>query len=220
MLSILCTKELSSSQKQLFLEQGFHVVYKDFISVKTIPFQLNSINNSIIFTSKNAVQSVLESEKITELKLKNCFCVGQKTKELLDENNFKVLACENYAEDLGKLIATQYSETAFTFFSGNLRQDVLPNILKDNNVIFDEIKTYETVLTPQKLNEKFDAILFFSPSAVNSYLQENKIENQNCFCIGNTTAKALEHKTKNITIAPLQTIESVIETAISTLLTA
>ncbi|MFD2892299.1 uroporphyrinogen-III synthase [Flavobacterium chuncheonense] len=220
MLSLLCTKEISSSQKQPFVEQGFHVVYKDFIKVKTIAFELGSINANIIFTSKNAVQSVLESEKLTTLKLKNCFCVGQKTKELLEENHFKVLACENYADDLGQLIATQYPEATFTFFSGNLRQDVLPNILKENNVVFDEFKTYETILTPQKLNTKFDAILFFSPSAVNSYLQENEIENQNCFCIGNTTAKALEHKTKNITIAPLQTIESVIETAVSTLLTA
>ncbi len=35
-----------------------------------------------------------------------------------------------------------------------------------------------------------------------------------CFCIGTTTAKALEHKTKNILIASHPTVENVIEQAL------
>jgi uroporphyrinogen-III synthase len=36
------------------------------------------------------------------------------------------------------------------------------------------------------------------------------LENKTCFCIGTTTAKALEKRTENIVIAPQPTIENVI----------
>jgi uroporphyrinogen-III synthase len=53
--------------------------------------------------------------------------------------------------------------------------------------------------------------MFFSPSAVESYLTNNKIKNEICFCVGNTTAKSLElNKVKNIVIAEIPTIEDVI----------
>jgi uroporphyrinogen-III synthase len=55
-----------------------------------------------------------------------------------------------------------------------------------------------------------DGILFFSPSGVESYLQENKIENEACFCIGNTTAEALKYITPNRIIANQPNMESVI----------
>jgi uroporphyrinogen-III synthase len=72
---------------------------------------------------------------------------------------------------------------------------------------------YQTKLTPFKISdqEKFDGILFFSPSAVESYLTNNKIKNEICFCVGTTTAKTLEtYKIKNVVIAEMPTIEEVI----------
>ena len=66
-----------------------------------------------------------------------------------------------------------------------------------------------------KITKKLDGILFFSPSAVESYLTNNKIKNEVCFCIGTTTASALEtKKIKNIVIAETPTIEEVIEEVI------
>ena len=77
------------------------------------------------------------------------------------------------------------------------------------------MKFIETPLTPQNIKgENVDAILFFSPSGVESYLKDNKIKNEICFCIGETTASALENKTKNIIIAEQPTIEDVIEVII------
>ena len=54
----------------------------------------------MIFTSQNAVLSVLQNENHFILKEKNCFCVGIKTKQLLKENGFKVENSFEYAEDL------------------------------------------------------------------------------------------------------------------------
>ena len=82
--------------------------------------------------------------------------------------------------------------------------------MKLAEIILDEVEVYETVLTTHKINFKPDGILFFSPSGVESYLQENKIEDENCFCIGNTTAEALKYVTPNRIIANQPTKESVV----------
>jgi uroporphyrinogen-III synthase len=95
-----------------------------------------------------------------------------------------------------------------------LRKETVPKALKAANVNFNEIQVYETTLTPQKIKKAVDGILFFSPSAIESYLMQNKIKNEICFCIGNTTAEALEKITRNIIIADQPSVENVIEDVI------
>ena len=90
----------------------------------------------------------------------------------------------------------------------------MPQALKDDDVKFNEIKVYETTLQPQKIKTAVDAILFFSPSGVESYLKDNTIKKETCFCIGETTAEALNKITKNIIIADQPTVEDVIEDVI------
>ena len=148
-------------------------------------------------------------------KTKNVFCVGLKTKILLSESGFNVIAYTGYAADLAEIITLIYANESYTFFSGNLRRETLPEALKEAKVKFNEIQVYETTLTPQKIETSVDAIMFFSPSAIESYLKENKIKNETCFCIGTTTSSALEGITKNIVIADQPTIEDVIEEVIA-----
>lgn len=208
---ILSTKKLLSTQKQLLTEASFEVIEEDFIQTKTIDFELKKVNQNLIFTSQNAVQSILQHPKCADLKSKNVFSVGMKTKELLTENGFNVVAYTGYAADLAEIISLIYNKESFTFFSGNLRRDVLPNTLKENQITFNEIQVYETDLTSKKIAKKLDGILFFSPSGVESYLKSNTIKNEVCFCIGETTAEALENKKiENIIIADKPSVENVI----------
>ncbi|MFY0481712.1 uroporphyrinogen-III synthase [Flavobacterium sp. PLA-1-15] len=211
-IRILSTKKLLSNQKQFLLNANFNLLEADFIKTESKPFEINTINDNLIFTSQNAVHSVLENaqELLTNLKEKNVFCVGLKTKALLEENGFNVIANTGYASDLAEIIALIYGKESFTFFSGNLRRDTLPDFLKEANVKFNEIEVYETHLTPQKITTPLDGILFFSPSGVESYLKENKIKKEICFCIGNTTAEALEKTTNNIVVANQPTVENTI----------
>ncbi len=211
-IRILSTKKLLSNQKQFLLNANFSVIEADFINTKNKPFELKAINDSLIFTSQNAVHSLVENAEklLPKLREKNVFCVGLKTKALLEENGFNVIAYTGYAADLAEIIALIYAKESFTFFSGNLRRDTLPRFLKEANIRFNEIEVYETHLTPQKINTPVDGILFFSPSAVESFLKENKIKKEICFCIGNTTAEALENTTKNIVIANQPTVENTI----------
>lgn len=217
--TILSTKTLSSIQKQVLLDNSIQVVEADFIKTENASFEIKNLNKNLIFTSQNAVLSILQHPKIEELKQKTVFCVGLKTKELLNENGFTVEAYTGYAEDLAEIITLVYSDESFTFFSGNLRRDTLPEMLTENEITFNEIKVYDTTLTPHKFEDKVDGILFFSPSAVTSYLKKNTLANEKLFCIGNTTADTLrtmlsETKIKNIKTAYQPSVDNVIEQVI------
>lgn len=220
--TILSTKTLSETQKQQFVASNLQIIEHNFIEVKNVPFELTNQKNSggaLIFTSQNAVLSVLENQNaqqfIPNLKEKPVFCVGLKTKALLEENGFEVAVYVDYAEDLAEIITLIYNDETFTFFSGNLRRELLPNALKKAKIPCTEIEVYETKLTPKKISQPINAVLFFSPSGVDSYLKNNKISNEICFCIGNTTAQALENITTNIIVAEYPSIENVIEECIN-----
>ena len=215
LVPILSTKVLSPSQRETLVNAYFSVIEEDFIATKNQNFDLTEINSNLIFTSQNAAQSVLLHPKYQELKSKNVFCVGIKTKALLEENGFNVIVYVDYAADLAEIITLIYANESYTFFSGNLRKETLPIALKEANIKFNEIQVYETSLTPIKIKETVEAILFFSPSGVESYLMENKLKKEICFCIGETTATALPINVKNIIVANQPSIEEVIEDAIA-----
>jgi uroporphyrinogen-III synthase len=214
-IHILSTKILSPIQKQELIKADFEVTEADFIKTENKKIDLKEVNDNLIFTSQNAVNSVFQHADLEKLKSKNVFCVGLKTKIVLSEAGFNVVAYTGYASDLAEIITLIYSSESFTFFSGNLRRETLPVALKEAGVKFNEIKVYETTLTPHKMKTKADAILFFSPSGVESYLKENTIKNENCFCIGETTASALDKITKNIIVADQPSVEDVIEDVIT-----
>lgn len=209
-IRILSTKKLLPNQRQFLLNAGFSVIEANFIQAVGKKFELGDEDGNLIFTSQNAVKSFLENEKAQNLKNKKIFCVGIKTKALLEQNGYKVLATKEYASELAEVIVNDFKDESFLFFSGSLRRDTLPDALQKANISLKEIEVYETILTPQKINGPVDGILFFSPSGVQSYLKENTIENQSCFCIGTTTAEPLEQLTDKIIIAKQQTVENVI----------
>jgi len=210
-INLLSTKKLTSLEKSVFHPALFNVKDEDFISIELLNFEWKGEMDMLLFTSKNAVLSVLKNEKIALLKQKNCICVGEKTKELLLKNGFQVLDFAHYADDLVQIISEKYRHFSFSFFCGNLRRDVLPEFFKQNQIKFEEIQVYDNKLTPYKITEGVDAVLFFSPSGVMSFLQENKLGNQNCFCIGKTTAEVLQSHTNKIILSKKPTISSVLE---------
>ncbi|TRX35971.1 uroporphyrinogen-III synthase [Flavobacterium restrictum] len=214
--SILSTKTLSEEQRQAFIDAKIDVLEQDFIEIQNNNFELKSINQNLIFSSQNAILSLMEQPNWAVLKTKNVFCVGIKSKELLEQNGFTVDVYMDYASELAEIITLIYNKESFTFFSGNLRKETLPKALKEAKITFNEIEAYQTKLAPFKIakEEKFDGILFFSPSGVESYLKDNKIKNEICFCIGETTAEALEKTTRNIIVANQPSVENVIEDVI------
>jgi uroporphyrinogen-III synthase len=210
-INIVSTKKLLPNQKQLLLDANIQLIEEDFIKTTFLSPPLEGLGEALIFTSQNAVQSILQHPKCNELKSKNVFSVGMKTKDLLTQNGFNVIAYTGYASDLAEIISLIYNKESYTFFCGNLRRAILPDTLKENGITFNEIEVYETNITSKKIKSKLDGILFFSPSGVESYLKLNTIKDEMCFCIGETTAESLENKKiKNIIIADKPSVENVI----------
>ena len=208
-MRVLSTKILPVNLRQMLLNAGVALIQTDFIQTRSSKFELEKINDILLFTSQNAVESVLQNSKIEELKKHNAICVGIKTRAMLESHGFTVLACQDYAAELAQIITTDFKNQSITFFAGNIRRDTLPEAMTSAGIKFDEIRAYETALNPQKVNTNVDGILFYSPSGINSYLEHNKIDNQICFCIGTTTADALEPY-KNIVLANRPTVENTV----------
>lgn len=207
-IGILATKRLAPNQKQFLLNAGFWVMDEDFIAVNPLNFESSDLQDVVIFTSQNAVvQVVTQKENIQH---KPVLCVGEKTKKLLLDHGFSVLDCLSNAEELVETIEKKYWDKSFTFFCGKTKLDTIPQFFKERKLAHQIIEVYETLETPIKIAPKMDGILFFSPSGVSSYMKENKITTEICFCIGSTTATAVEPFTRNIIMANQPTVENVI----------
>lgn len=213
MTQILSTKKLSKALINKLCDAKIGLVEKNFIQTKSIDFETPQLNDYLIFTSKQAVKSVLKSD-IENVLSKSCLCVGSKTRSFLEKKGFTVIESVDYAEELIQLIESKYKTNSFTFFCGKIRRNTIPAFFQQNKIAYNEIVVYETKLKPHQIKETYDGVLFYSPSGVNSFLEKNTLENKTCFCIGTTTAKTLENKTKNIVIASQPIVEHVIDEVI------
>ena len=217
MKSILSTKKLSTVQKDQLLQESVCVVDYDAIAITFLDFEAPEVIDNAIFTSQQAVRSFLEKSQGV-LSIKNCFCVGPKTKFLLEENGLKVIEIGQNATELAQNIVKNYKNCVFYYFCGTIRREELPKALKSKKISLFEVKTYKTVLKTKKFDQNWDGILFFSPSGVASYISENKHQrNTHAFCIGQTTAASAKEHFKSVVVAPTNTIESVLEKTIEVL---
>lgn len=210
MARILSTKKLLPNQKQYLLNAGLSVVEADFISIAFNTFATNGLKDNFIFTSTNAVKSFLANVEAKQYAGRKIFCVGSKTRLVIEQAGLSVEACTDYAEELAPLITGKYKTETFTFFSGSMRRDTLPEAMTDAGVDFNEIEVYKTTLAPQEIKTPLNGILFYSPSGIKSYLEKNTITNETCFCIGTTTAAELKGITDNVVTAGKPTVENVI----------
>jgi uroporphyrinogen-III synthase len=210
MIHLLSTKKLDPHQKELLLNAGFGVVEKDFISIIPLDFQLEEIPENLIFSSKNAVKTILNHPLLEELQEKKIFAVGEKTSEFLTKNGFTVAGKADYGADLAEKILAVHTGEKFLFLCGKSRNPDLPEKLKKHGVALEEIEVYDTVFASSKIDRIFDGVLFFSPSGVKSYCSQNELFDSIAFCIGTTTASEAKKHTQNIIVAAKPSIENVV----------
>lgn len=215
--SVLSTRQLTPAQKEPFLNSGTSLVEYDAICIEFLNFSLPKSGQNAIFTSQNAVRAVFESQaqKVQGISpIYTCFCVGEKTKLLLEEYRQKVIKMSENAQKLALFIANNHKNESFVFFSGNLRRPELPTILKNEKIDLMEIKSYKTTLNLVYFDQNFDKIMFFSPSGVQSFLKKNSIGESSAICIGKTTANEAKKYSKNVIQSFQNSIESVVELAL------
>ena len=211
-VNIYSTKSFTEDQRFLFNEK-VTPESSDFIKISLNRIHPRFVKNEIenvVITSKNAVEALLTSFSPIELQFKNIYCVGRRTKKLIEKRIGKVKHSEKNAKKLANYLVEYMEGTEVTYFCSNLRLDDLPSILENNNIKVNEIEAYQTKYDSLKVPESVEGVMFYSPSTVQSYKKEN-IANGIAFCIGETTAKEASKHFKDVRIAKVPTVESVIE---------
>ena len=211
---IFSTKMLTEPQRQMF-KNDVVVDSDDFIkiSLNRIPKPiLKSKINNVVITSQNAVEAIVTSVSADELQFKNIYCVGRKTKRLIEQKIGKVTHFENDAKKLADYLLEYMDRTELTHFCSNIRLDTLSEILQEHHIKVNNVEAYQTVLSSKEIESTVEGVLFFSPSNVQSYMQKNfPNETTIAYCIGDTTATEAKKHFKNVKIAKLPTVESVID---------
>jgi uroporphyrinogen-III synthase len=157
-----------------------------------------AMSATIVFTSTKAVEAVVAEINGQKTPWK-VFCIGYATSESVAKTfgEKSIEGAADNAKELAKAILDAHVDEVI-FFCGDQRRDELPGLLKQNRIEVKEIVVYKTIATPKKIEKKYDGILFFSPSAVKSFFQENKLDNQTIlFAIGNTTAEEVKKFSKS-----------------------
>ena len=211
-IDVFSTKKLTQEQQQR-LNLTIKADSDDFIKIspnRISPIVLKKEIKNVVFTSKNAVEAVFTSCSAEELHFKNIYCVGRKTRRLIKKKLGKVAHFENNATDLANYLVEFIEGTEVTYFHGNLSLEDLPIILGKNNITVNPIEAYRTKLSGKAIPNEVKGILFFSPSNVEAYLQENKAD-KIAYCIGETTANAAREHFKKVKVAKMPTVESVID---------
>ncbi len=207
-ISILSTRPLAHTTMLLAEEKGMQIDVESFI--ETHP-TIDSVSGNkilklapkevaVVFTSMNAAEAVIDCLKainaepewtiytlggITGTIIKSAF-IGSEI--FSDAINAKQIAVTIIANE----------ETEIIFFCGNQRREELPAMLKKQNIKVEEVVVYETIETPVKITKNYSGILFFSPSAVQSFFSVNKVDSATVlFAIGTTTATTLKKVSTN-----------------------
>jgi len=214
-MTILSTKILTDTQRELL--KGYVVKEVSMIDISFgTGFKITEKIENAVFTSANSVRSVFEIHKNKPDWFGTVYCVGTKTQSLLEKNGVSVSVVANNAIELADVLVQQFTKDKsslkeINWFCGNLRNQDLPNIMAENGVLVTEYPVYQTNLSPEKVETASNAILFFSPSGVKSYLQKNKADHTPVICIGVTTATEAIQSFDNVYISDSQSVEGVIE---------
>jgi uroporphyrinogen-III synthase len=223
-VSILSTRPLNP---RLVADAALKAINIDEIAfIRTVPVQSKSIYSQIqgaslrpatvIFTSMNAADAVIGSLKGTRPRWE-IFCVGKSTREQLSGffGAASIAGTAANARELASLIASQDGIKEVIFFCGDQRREELPVILKDHNIHVQELVVYQTIHLHNEVGP-YEGILFFSPSAVESFFSVNKpLASTVYFAIGETTAAAVRlHTTSHIVVANEPGAEELVKLAI------
>lgn len=211
--SVYSTKKLSIPQKKL-VPNSIALEDSDFIKIRFNRIAAKHVKDpidNVVITSKNGVEALLHNFTAEELHFKNIFCVGKRTKKLIEEKIGIVAHTERNSKKLAQYLSSKLKGQEVTYFCSNIRLDTLSVILQANEVQVHEIEAYKTMYSPVAVSDAIDGVLFYSPSTIESYLQKNT-KNTIAFCIGDTTAQAAyKYGFIEVRVAKMPSVESVVD---------
>ncbi len=220
-MKALSTKVLNADMVKYAASLGIQLDCVDLIETRILEFDANGLKesaDSLVFTSTNAVNGfyqIEEARKYTTGKL--VFSTSGKTKSSLNDLGIIVDASAENAALLADLIVGNNKVKSVLHVCGNLRLDVLEKKMKAAGKTYRTLVVYETL--PNKYSVKkgpYDAVLFYSPSAIEAFCNSSKLEKNILYCcIGETTADALRKKDEGLKV--ITTAEPLPEAMIETI---
>ena len=190
---IVSTRKLTSAKVDELTAKGWKFTHHDFISkVILVPAELQekSIHKHVVITSITGVKAFIEIARQLHLDSDNyqVHCISRGTKEYASAVGLTIKSSAPNAAALADEILKDVEVKEVTHVSSNLRRDELSDKLIKSGVAVQDVIAYRTEFTPVAIDNSYDAIIFFSPSAVDSFLSRNPLRQVPCFCLGKTTA--------------------------------
>jgi uroporphyrinogen-III synthase len=207
-----------AAKKDIIIDEISFIETEEIIdaSTKKKIQKLSLQNITAVFTSMNAAEAV--GKLISANTNWKVFCIGNTTKKIVKKifGEKNIAGSADSADQLAEKIVDDALIKNIVFFCGDQRRDELPEKLKNNGVKVEEIVVYKTIETPHLLSKHYDGILFFSPSAVQSFFSKNSINDKTrLFAIGNTTGRTAQPFTqKRVIIAEMPGKENLVNLAI------
>jgi len=218
--TILSTKRLKPALIRIAESAGIAVLQHDFIKTVSIVDEnathaLSTVGEWLVFTSKQAVKIYSAFRKSASLNNPHkIYCLqGETMKAVSKLVNCEIAGVANDAASLSTLIVQEGRANSLSFICGKMRRNDLSTALRAAGVTIKEIPVYDTVYNGKPIGDSYKGLLFFSPSAVESYFQTNILPVAlPSFCIGNTTAASFrEHSNNPVIVAVEPSQEAMVE---------
>lgn len=224
-IKIISTKKIEKFLKEKLENNNFKIYDYNFLEISfknekniLLEKKLKNPKNIFIFTSQYAIKSI----KHLDIKNIKCFTIKWKTSELAKKYWFEILDTWKNSLDLANSLL---EFLPFSQKEGGYKKNLIhlttenhlknmEDFLKKKWINLETINVYEKKLNPKKIDFLYDAILFFSPSSIDSFFLKNNLEKKVVvFCIWKTTKKYfLEKKLKNkIIVSKKSTEKSLID---------
>jgi len=211
-IRILFTKKIENKYLKKYLDDNkFEIICIPVIKIEfnDIDFEIKDHKN-FIFTSENAVKWI-ENKKFPHNS--NFFVVGEKSKKALEKLGYPVKIVSKNAFELFKEIKNNIKPCKLLHFCSSKALPTLCENFSKTNFKYEKIEAYKTKHIYPIYNDKVDALVFFSPSGVESFLKNNKISNEKLFAIGETTAKKIKEFTnKEVIFSKNETTNDILKT--------
>ena len=179
---------LLSNQKYQNVEnlEVFHIEYiKSNIDL--------SFYDALIFTSKNAIYSLDSFNK--KWKEIDSFAIAPKTANIIKQMGGKVVftGITSHGDEFAQELMALLKNKKVLYIKALRTVSNLVNILKENNILIDELVTYQTSCKKSNISlEDNSVFIFTSPSSVECFFNQYKWkDNYKAIVIGKTTAKYL-----------------------------
>jgi len=211
-VNIYATKTLTKNQTLLFNEKVISDS-SDFIKIsinRIKPQIIRQPIKNVIISDKNTAEALIHNFSKDELQFQNIYCIGRRTKRFISNTIGEVKKVEKSDCDLIAYLINHMDGNELTYFGHESLSSDLQTLLLNQNITVQSIKAYDIKSDDKKIKDSVKGVLFFNPLAVHSYLKQNH-SNKIAFCLGNSSADEANKHFKDVRIAKIPTVDSMIE---------